>query len=186
METNLVEQPGLKSLERVYIAAPFFNPVQKALVLAIEKALERNGIDYFSPREGEASQQLRLGFSPEIPRNIFAENVDQIQKSDTLIVVLDWMLPDKEAIVRCALGEVRRPLFSGEEVETIQELNIPDSGAIWEYGLAFALGKRIYLYSQNPGKLNIMLAQGASGILRSYQDVEDWARIHAPYTGDQL
>lgn len=48
-----------------------------------------------------------------------------------------------------------------------------DTGTIWEMGAAYAFHRPVAIYSSNPDrKLNVMLAQGASGFLAGWSKVE--------------
>jgi nucleoside 2-deoxyribosyltransferase len=68
---------------KVYIAAPFFNPTQLAVVEAIKKVLNQNDIDYFSPKDESKFKQ------GDDPQDIIILNCDAIMNCDAVVAVTD-------------------------------------------------------------------------------------------------
>lgn len=75
---------------RIYLAAPFFNPNQLALVSDLEDAIESHrALSCFSPRrEGIISGSTREERSKMAPQ-IFASNCREIDASDLVFAVID-------------------------------------------------------------------------------------------------
>ena len=71
--------------KNVYIASPFFNPLQIQIVEDIKTALEEIGVEYYSPKDAN----LFENFKDMDPKVIFNENVVNILNRDTVVVVTD-------------------------------------------------------------------------------------------------
>ena len=69
----------------VYIASPFFNPLQVQIVEDIKKALNDIGVDFYSPKDAN----LFENFKDMDPKVIFEENVVNILNRDAVVVVTD-------------------------------------------------------------------------------------------------
>ena len=74
---------------KVYIASPFFNPIQLAKVEWIEKALGDLGIDFFSPRSFGTLQRMTIEEKREASKIIYRSNVDNIRHCNILLAILD-------------------------------------------------------------------------------------------------
>jgi nucleoside 2-deoxyribosyltransferase len=68
---------------RVYIAAPFFNESQLAVVEAIKTVLDQNDIDFFSPKDESMFKQ------GDDPREIIDLNCNAITNCNAVIAVTD-------------------------------------------------------------------------------------------------
>ena len=80
-----MEEQLKMNLDKVYIAAPFFNDVQLERVKFIEKELSDHGIEYFSPR----SVQFYKEDGSFDGDKIFQNDVDQLNNADVIIALLD-------------------------------------------------------------------------------------------------
>ena len=149
---------GLKG----YLAAPFFNPRQVALVEMLEEAFRHCGVPVFSPRQQDANKQ-----GGPLDRHraavIFEENFRRMVEADFTLAVADWVMPEEQEL---------RVIKNGHNAYTFEKvsppLNLPDTGTVWEMGAMYALGKKVYIYTERPPEqgLNLMLTQGARGIVR--------------------
>jgi len=74
---------------KVYIASPFFTPIQLAKVEWIEKMLGDLGIDFFSPRSFGTLQSMTIEEKREASKKIYNSNVDNIRGCTVLLAVLD-------------------------------------------------------------------------------------------------
>ena len=73
----------------IYIASPFFNPNQLDFVKLIEKALDEEGWEYYSPRsEGILLDQTEEERQTNKKR-IYDTNVEWIHKAEHMIAVID-------------------------------------------------------------------------------------------------
>ena len=73
----------------IYIAAPFFNLEQLAVVECIESTLEKNNLEYFSPR----SEGVLLDMNDEDRvlkiQEIYDSNIRHLNDCDNMIAVVD-------------------------------------------------------------------------------------------------
>jgi nucleoside 2-deoxyribosyltransferase len=78
---------------KIYLASPFFNPAQVAVVEAIEKVFEEKGIDFYSPRK----EGVLINMTPDERRastqRIFDKNVEEILRADKILAVVDGRDP---------------------------------------------------------------------------------------------
>ena len=74
---------------KVYIASPFFTPIQLDRVERIENRLFDLCIDFFSPRSFGSLQTMTIEEKREASKKIYNSNVDNIRKCTVLLAVLD-------------------------------------------------------------------------------------------------
>ncbi len=147
--------------KQIYIAGPFFNPAQIKIIDEIEtvfRSANVHGPSAFSPRLANPTAE-GTKITSELAKKIFWENVESIRECDALIAVLDYAFPVGQ---RLMLSKRSPEGFVG-----LDPLNLPDSGTVWEMGMAFALDKPIFIYQQNESqKQNIMLTQCVDGVIQ--------------------
>ena len=73
----------------VYIASPFFNEEQLALVKSIEYALESAGIDYYSPRSEGVLLDLTEEERQANKTRIYECNIENIENCTHMLAVID-------------------------------------------------------------------------------------------------
>lgn len=73
-------------MNKVYIASPFFNEEQLERVKFIEKELEKNGKEYFSPR---TDTYVKPNSTHEERKKAFTDNINAIKNCSYIIVVTD-------------------------------------------------------------------------------------------------
>jgi len=157
-----------------YIAAPFFNPSQLALVQQLEAVFESQGVSCFSPRLQHGNRQIKIE-TDEQAREIFESNAEAIKRSTGLLAVVDWLLPEQDQVMimrgttfheskEIGLGHKRKIKDIGMPVAG--PLMIPDSGTVWELGLAYGANVDSVLFTTRPPgeRMNIMLSQSAIGV----------------------
>lgn len=76
-------------MNKVYIAAPFFNAKQLTLVKAIEGELTDLAVEYYSPRVGGILMELSAEEKTQSKGQIYKDNVDQIDSCTHMIAVID-------------------------------------------------------------------------------------------------
>lgn len=78
-------------MTRVYLAGPFFNPTQLALVQDIERCIKSfHGLELYSPRQdGIVLQDLSPEDRKAVVRKVFQTNVDEIEKADLILAIID-------------------------------------------------------------------------------------------------
>jgi nucleoside 2-deoxyribosyltransferase len=126
---NGLPDVGVPNEKIFYIAGPFFNPDQLALIADIEKTFDLAGVKYFSPRlcdENKKGPPDKAG-----AEKIYERNSRNLLFCTHILAVVDWKLPigDQIYLLRQAPAEP-------EPFPVGQPLNIPDSGTVWEMGAA--------------------------------------------------
>lgn len=112
-----------------YIAGPFFNPAQVAVIESIEQAFVAADVAAFSPRLCDENKKGPP--TPEGAAVIFDRNVKGLLKCSHLLAVLDWKLQEGYQI---RVGRQRDE--SWQPLVEVGPLNIPDSGTVFEMGAA--------------------------------------------------
>ena len=164
-----------------YIAAPFFNPPQLELVKSLESVFSSQKRWAFSPRLQHGEKPVAIN-TKHIAAEVFLENYRAIQRCDFMVAVVDWLMPpsiELRVVKECnAEGLPYGPLFESKS----PPLNLPDTGTVWEMGMAFALKKPVVMFTVRPptDKLNIMLTESCVGIARGVE------RLAAYLRGEQL
>jgi len=74
---------------KVYIASPFFNPIQLERVKWIEENLETLRINFFSPRSFGTLQEMTIEEKRISSKKIYNSNVDNIRDCTVFLAVLD-------------------------------------------------------------------------------------------------
>lgn len=161
----------------VYIAGPFFNPEQMAVIEGIEKTLTSLGVSYFSPvREG--------GLVANVPDEVSAE-----------VFCIDYM-----GIVHCHRvlaictyeGADLWRTVGGADYYTPDQPNLnmfpvklSDTGTVWEMGAAFDLDRPVIGYfpeGQLPAKMNLMLTECFVDIVHGLEELELYFTGHKEET----
>lgn len=77
-------------MKNIYLAAPFFTPMQLELVQEVEKLISTiPGLTYFSPRSEGVLKDMTAEERAASMQRIFQSNVDHIQGCDCLLAILD-------------------------------------------------------------------------------------------------
>lgn len=144
-------------MKKIYLAGPFFDDQQLNLIQKVEDALQSNQSiqSFFSPRNGSSDKADDIG-SPRWAKATFLEDVNQIQKADVMVAILDYPHAN------------------------------PDSGTAFEIGYAYAHSIPLVLFQAENNPVNIMLSQGATAYLTSLQDLKNYnfdKMPKHPYTG---
>ncbi len=170
MRPNPALQP--KKAKCIYLAAPFFNDAQVAMVQRMELELEAVGAPFFSPRlQPENRMDPRSDKTPQEAKAIFDSNVSAIKDCGYLLAAIDWPMPVGQELRAC-FDPGRKP---GSPWTRLVEF--VDNGVCWEMGAAFALEIPIVLFTQKEPELasvNVMIATCAKGILHGWTQFGDW------------
>lgn len=155
---------------KVYIAAPFFNPGQTAIVEKIESALDAEEIEYYSPR----SEGVLIDHAPEdraaMLQGIFNSNIKNLDGCDLVLAVVDGR--DIGTIWEMGMIYGRR----SSPVPT----NIENNGS----GAARA---PIVTYTEEGFGLNVMIQQSVSGHLHGESDLTEFCALLKSHTvGDSF
>lgn len=166
---------------KFYIAAPFFNPAQNALVESIELAFCDAQIPFFSPRLSTGNKKPGP-ITPEMAHDIFQSNMLGLHECDAMLAVLDWKLPEGELICRGRLKPVgpmeekAAPYASSYFAPIGTPLHLPDTGTVYEMGYMHAKGRPIVGYTERDRSeaLNLMLTTGLRGVISGKSELLDF------------
>lgn len=162
-------------MSRVYIAAPFFTPMEIGVVQTIENMLDEFGIPYFSPRK-DGGNDSRQGSVRENAKAIFEANIEALQACNKVLAVLDRFPADNQEVWLCErdvhdiLLPVRGPLKQ------------PDIGTVWELGYFAALryaglthgDSSIFGFTRvarNYSSMNVMILEGVDAVCYGLEEL---------------
>ena len=146
----------------VYLAAPFFSESQIKKVELLENALSKNKTvaNFFSPmrcQHPESLPQEVEAFTPEWAKATMENDVNEINKADIIVAIVDFDHQDT------------------------------DSGTAWELGYAIALEKPTYLIRfEDTIPANIMLTERNRAFFTQIEQVEEYDFLESkpiPYNG---
>ena len=162
----------------IYIAAPFFNPVQVGIVSNIEYLCDMHSLTYYSPRRDSGSALLR----PEERRRfeswkpILQSNKDAIPRSKMILAVVEYAMPHGYKLVPAKECTMPQTLDYPAHTDWIpidgaKPVELPDNGVVWECGHADALNIPIFAFhrTKHPNELNLMLSHTVQGMLTGYE-----------------
>jgi len=140
-----------------YLAGPFFNPAQVAVIKQIETLVETvMGWTLYSPRRDGG---VLLDMTPEVraanARRLFVENVDRITQSDHVIAVIDDRDPGTvwELGYAYCLRRGREMLGNGTKPRIISFTN-------HDYGLNIMIQECVDAHCRGIGQLQACLKSG--------------------------
>lgn len=170
----------LPLVEYIYIAGPFFNPAQLNIVEMIEHECENARRWAFSPRLQHGNKTAKIE-TAEQAKVVFDQNVEGLRDLGAMIFIADYLLPPRSSLQVCKDGVPTFPV------------SIPDAGAIFELGMAYAqyfddTSLDIVIFTTNPNpeeaRLNIMLSQAARGVLYGFDALRYW--LEHPTAADSV
>lgn len=134
---------------KIYLAGPFFTKEQQQVATQLESLLkdatDNYEVKFFSPRQGEASQEMKMyqvkGEQPpqDLRERVFRDNVENIDDADLLLAYIDNF----------------------------------DPGTIYEVGYAYASSVPVLSFSAKGYGMNLMLAQSVIGHTRGLDELEE-------------
>lgn len=146
---------------KVFIASPLFNAEQHEILNTLESLLQEHGHEFYSARhdsEGLLPPKEMRG-NHEAWKPVFQNNLDGLNDCDVMIAVLNYALPSNQRII---LSKEIYDKDWGLHLEE-KEIELPDSGTVWEMGYFTAFGKPVYGYHPTGGShLNLMLTHGCT------------------------
>ncbi len=154
----------------VYIAGPFFNPVQIETISKIETLLANLGIPYYSPRlhSGSADMTPEQRRDPQAWVPVFNSNIQYLTQVQVVIAVVSYEIPDGSAfgslrpiglqeswsspdpsVFQC-MGKRQHPEHPDDQELSrwpykFTSLELPDTGTVYEMG--FIRGHRAAMHS---------------------------------------
>ena len=191
---------------RIYIAAPFFNHPQQAIVSKIEGLLDRTGFPYYSPRLHSGSHLIPPEHRKDrsLWKSVLDSNIQNLYNCDLVLAVIEYAMPPGIELVPVATepGIVRdgkhiRSMIASPKLD-VKAIELPDAGVIWECGMAFAINRPVIAYHSNksPDELNLMLSHTIQGFLSGWSSISAFfegtktkyfnTEVLAQYSGDVL
>ena len=99
------ESTGAGVGKRVYFAAPLFSQGEREYNEKIVKVLEDSGYEVFLPqRDGFLAVELEGLSEEQKTKKIFAKDVEEVNKSDIVFMLLDGRIPDEGACVELGMA----------------------------------------------------------------------------------
>jgi nucleoside 2-deoxyribosyltransferase len=97
---------------RIYLASPFFNKDQIAVVERLETIIQNKGLDLISPRQsGLILKDMTAEDKVKYASIIFSTNLEDIEKADAIVAVIDDR--DTGTIWEMGYGHARfKPIYS--------------------------------------------------------------------------
>lgn len=173
----------------IYIAAPFFNPHELAVVEGIFAACRgRRHISAFSPYHYNQSIQANLQ-DAAVRKKIFDDNVRELRECTEVLAWIDRSQMDagvylcREKDEQRTVGGLNPRLMDPTGAVPIAACNLepfrgplkqPDLGTVWELGYCHALQKRCTLFTLEPpgSTVNLMLAEGAAEVVHGWDELD--------------
>ena len=157
-------------MEKHYLAGPFFNAEQQGIMQRIEEEYVDAGIAFFSPRICDENSPGKK-IDDAAASRIFERNEEQLMVGSAwrcthMLAVIDYVLPNGT--------ELR--LMSGK-TPLGHPITIPDTGTVFEMGMAYSLNIDIYSFTVHPPeKMNVMLSKCTCGILHGFDKLRCFLR----------
>jgi nucleoside 2-deoxyribosyltransferase len=161
---------------RAYIAGPFFNPAQVAIIERIEDTLHRMGFKYYSPRRDSGSADMtpeeRKDFGAWEP--VMQSNINAVYQTHFCIAVVEYALPPEQAAY-----VVTDDQFG--HLVPVRRIEVPDAGTMFEVGAFRMAQKPVALFhSQRMPRANLMLSHGATSLLCGWDAFEEFLESYEP------
>lgn len=139
---------------KIYLAGPFFSDRQIEHVRQVEALLKENPTiqseNIFVPMDQDGTVDFEMG-SPEWQRLVFNSDIRQIHQADCVVAILDY-------------------------VDDVNGQNQPDSGTIFEIGVAYQANIPVILVQfDETDTLNLMLAQSYTHFFNGQQNIQKLA-----------
>lgn len=173
----------------IYLAGPFFNDEQRAVVRALEERLEAAKYVVWSPsRDGTA---LDLKATDEEQKRVFRDNFEHIDTCDLMVAIVepnderlqqramqiyDKIQPETSPHSKSDRRAFKTALYGYEESEIAKQVmrspQYPDIGTVWEMGYAYAAKRPVVMYAGTDlVRPNLMLAKSCFGVARTPDDL---------------
>ena len=180
--------------DKYYIAGPFFNEEQKNLIGNIERMFLDLDIPFFSPRlcdENSPGNKIDDAAAARIFDRNYAQLVPQPgiygPECDKMLAVIDYTLPKNQQL--CVASKEKLDLVA-TKWNVSPTLYLPDTGTVFEIGMACALHIPVYAFTENPPeRMNIMLSQSTEGIIHGLDHLRSFLQEKTdplPYKGKHV
>lgn len=138
---------------QIYLAAPFFSPVQKEHIQTVQKLLGQNPTlnaeKIFIPMEHQMESEEFGSFRWQT--GVFGSDMRQVHRADAVVAILDYK-KDTDGI------------------------NQPDSGTIFEIGAAFEANIPVIMVQfEHDQELNLMLSRSYTAFFNGDDEIKKLA-----------
>ena len=167
----------------IYNAGPFFNTEQVTAMEMLEKLEAQEGLDFFAPRLSPESDMIRNGDrSAATFQRTFERDVEEIGKATVMIAMLDWLMPPEEEVRIIRHEGV--PGKPGYHQQLSAPLNVPDSGTVFELGLAYSANLPVVgVRFDRERPLNLMLSESCFMMCKNWGQLKDALEMLSGWTG---
>jgi nucleoside 2-deoxyribosyltransferase len=122
---------------KIYLAGPLFSQAEREFNTKVATELRKNGFDVFVPQENssideypdtdEKRRRLMNGF--------FAKDIEAIESSDLLLIVMDGRVPDEGACFELGYAYARGKICVGLKTDTrVSELGTDNAMLVGSLG----------------------------------------------------
>ena len=120
LPVNIIFHPTVSVPMKIYFAGPLFSQAEREFNIKVTEELRKEGFDVFLPQENssidefpdtdEKRRKLLCGF--------FAKDIEAIDSSDVLLIVLDGRVPDEGACFELGYAYARGKICVGLKTDT--------------------------------------------------------------------
>lgn len=170
------------SLPKVFIASPLFNPEQHQILDRIEALLARSDFKFYSARH-DSEAYVPKGEDKKLPGAwdaVFNSNLLGLNECNIMIAVLSYALPSGHKML------LQTPGGNTLGTDTFKELELPDSGTVWEMGYFLGKGKLVVGFhpEKEANHLNLMLTHGCDALITGWDALGEFIS-GSPQDGDK-
>lgn len=170
----IIETVDADQRMNIFLASPLFNDRQRAKRDAICTLLEQHGTVWHAQRDGEfcppdADQKTR--------QRVFQMNTSAVEQAHLMVAVLDYEL-ERETEDLAVIEQ------QGPYKKVRRYVRLPDSGVVFELGVAYSEGVPAIGFISHRDDLNLMLAETCATIVFDEESLENVVKyILAYYEG---
>ncbi len=146
---------------KIFLAAPFFNDEARHQLTTLLAFIENMRHHVFcAMRDGK----LVSKDAPEETRQkYFRLDVEEMYKSRVCVAMLDYPLPQNQRLQHVTAK------YGADKVVQVQ---IPDTGTVFEMGLAYAQAIPIIGFAASLKSMNLMLSQSCITVVQDFDSLE--------------
>lgn len=154
---------------RIYLAGPFFNPVQVEHMERLEAAANLHNLSVYRPRidggllDNSGSREDLVASAEEC----YQMDLAALEECDLMVALLPYLLHNRTLCT----------VYYEEASQVVEDtgLVLPDTGTVWEVGYFSALEKPVVgFYPTHQDQLNIMLTQSMVGVVGGHCAMNMW------------
>ena len=157
---------------KIFLAGPFFNPAACEMLQGLLDHLEGLGHTVFcAMRDG---QFVPKDATEETRQKFFMLDVEQMFESELVVAMLDYPMPEGQILQHVVRLSSDKP---GEHF-AYAPVELPDTGTVFEMGLAYANGNTpIIGFTSSIKSLNLMLAQSCIATVEDHATLSQIVKL---------